>query len=260
MTGWIIAGGLAIVLMTGLVALGRIPRTAREITAAALLLGLAGYAWQGNPALGGAPKVAGTGKAGQFDEQLAEQRRGMAERYGKAGQWLLLSDGLGRQGKTKEAANVLLAGLKQSLTMPTSGLALAMRWLLMPTASCRRAPILPIGGPCRLIRMRLRPAIFTVWHWRGQGSCKRQESFGALWRRARRRGRISKRNWNSASRVSTRCWLQVRSRLREAAWDQLRCSNRHDRARPFRGASGKSCRLPWFKCRTIMTIRLFLHD
>lgn len=114
MTGWIIAAGLAIGLMTALVTLGHIPRAAREITAAALLLGLAGYAWQGNPALGGAPKVAGTDKAEQFDEQLAEQRRGMAERYGKAGQWLLLSDGLGRQGKTKEAANVLLAGLKHS--------------------------------------------------------------------------------------------------------------------------------------------------
>jgi len=114
--GWVIAAGLAIALMVGLVALGRMPRTAWEITAAALLLGLAGYAWQGNPGMGGSPKDAGTGKAGQFDEQLAEQRRGMAERYGQAGQWLMLSDGLGRQGKTKEAANVLLAGLKQSPT------------------------------------------------------------------------------------------------------------------------------------------------
>lgn len=114
MTGWIIAAGLSIVLMAALVAVGRIPRSAWEITAAALLLGLAGYAWQGNPGLAGAPKEAGAGKALQFDEQLAEQRRGMAERYGQAGQWLMLSDGLGRQGKTKEAANVLRAGLKQS--------------------------------------------------------------------------------------------------------------------------------------------------
>lgn len=114
MTGWIIAAGLAAALLVILVALGRIPRATWEITAAAVLLGLAGYAWQGNPGLAGAPKKAESGKAGQFDEQLAEQRRGMAERYGPAGQWLMLSDGLGRQGKTKEAANVLLAGLKQS--------------------------------------------------------------------------------------------------------------------------------------------------
>ena len=114
MTGWIIAGGLSVLLMVALILIGRIPRPAWEITAAALLLGLAGYAWQGRPALDGAPRKAAKLSDAKFDEDLAEQRRGMAERYGPAGQWLLLSDGLGRQGKTKEAANVLLSGLKQT--------------------------------------------------------------------------------------------------------------------------------------------------
>lgn len=114
MTGWVIAATFAICLMALLVAVGRIPRVSWELTAAALLLGLAGYAWQGNPGLAGAPRngAASTGK--QFDEQVAQLRRGMAERYGPAGQWLMLSDGLGRRGKTKESANVLLAGIKQS--------------------------------------------------------------------------------------------------------------------------------------------------
>lgn len=114
MTGWLIAAAFAICLMTLLIVIGRIPRASWELTAAALLLGLAGYAWQGNPGLAGTPRNPATSASGQFDEQLAEQRRGLAERYGPAGQWLMLSDGLGRQGKTKEAANVLLAGLKQS--------------------------------------------------------------------------------------------------------------------------------------------------
>lgn len=124
MTGWIIAVGLSIALMLALMFIGRIPRAAWEITAAALLLGLAGYAWQGNPGLAGAPREAAGGKGATFDEQLAEQRRGMAERYGQAGQWLILSDGLGRQGKTREAANVLLAGLKQSPNDPNLWLGL----------------------------------------------------------------------------------------------------------------------------------------
>ena len=124
MTGWIIAAGLAITFMLGLIFIGRIPRVAREITAAALLLGLAGYAWQGNPGLAGAPRQAADSVTAPFDEKLAEQRRGMAERYGEAGQWLLLSDGLGRQGKTKEAANVLLAGLKQTPNDPNLWLGL----------------------------------------------------------------------------------------------------------------------------------------
>ena len=124
MTGWLIAASLAVCLMGLLIAVGRIPRVSWELTAAALLLGLAGYAWQGNPGLAGAPKSAAVSVSGQFDEQLAEQRRGMAERYGEAGQWLTLSDGLGRQGKTKEAANVLLAGLKQSPDDPNLWLGL----------------------------------------------------------------------------------------------------------------------------------------
>ncbi|HKY82323.1 MAG TPA: cytochrome C biosynthesis protein [Sphingobium sp.] len=115
MSRWVIAAGLSIPLMAALIFIGRIPRAAWEITAAALLLGLAGYAWQGNPGLAGSPReAAGRSSGSGFDEQLAERWRGMAERYGPAGQWLMLSDGLGRQGKTKESANVLLAGLKQA--------------------------------------------------------------------------------------------------------------------------------------------------
>lgn len=124
MTGWIIAFGLAVSLMLALVLVGRLPRTAWEITAAALLLGLAGYAWQGHPGLAGAPRQAEERNGVRFDEALAEQRRGMAERYGKAGQWLMLSDGLGRQGKTKEAANVLLSGLRETPEDPNLWLGL----------------------------------------------------------------------------------------------------------------------------------------
>lgn len=124
MTGWVIAFGLAVPLMVALVLVGRIPRAAWEITGAALLLGLAGYAWQGHPGLPGAPRSADRAGGAGFDEALAEQRRGMAERYGKAGQWLMLSDGLGRQGKTKEAANVLVSGLRQEPDDPNLWLGL----------------------------------------------------------------------------------------------------------------------------------------
>jgi cytochrome c-type biogenesis protein CcmH len=125
MNGWLIAAAFAFCLMVLLIAVGRIPRMSWELTAAAVLLGLAGYAWQGSPGLPGQPKMASASTdMGKFDEQLAERRRGMAERYGKAGQWLMLSDGLGRQGKTKEAANVLLAGLKQTPDDPNLWLGL----------------------------------------------------------------------------------------------------------------------------------------
>lgn len=113
MTGWFLAFGLAALAFLAMLLIGRIPRSAREISAAALLLGLAGYAWQGNPGLAGAPRAVKQVNE-PFDENLAAQRRGLAERYGPAGQWLVMSDGLGRQGKTKESANILLAGLRQT--------------------------------------------------------------------------------------------------------------------------------------------------
>lgn len=123
MIAWGIAGGLVLILLLVLFFAVRIPRPAREITAAALLLGLAGYAWQGQPDLPGVSRK-NAEKAASFDEGLAEQRRALAERYGPAGQWLMLSDGLGRQGKSKEAANVLLSGLRQTPDDPNLWLGL----------------------------------------------------------------------------------------------------------------------------------------
>ncbi len=110
--GWIIAAILLLLVLGALLLVGRMPRAAWEMTGAALLLGLAGYAWQGNPGMAGAPRAAAEKGAASFDEDLAKQRSGLAERYGPAAQWLMLSDGLGRRGQTKEAANVLLSGLK----------------------------------------------------------------------------------------------------------------------------------------------------
>jgi cytochrome c-type biogenesis protein CcmH len=112
--GWIIAIVLALLIFGGLLLLGRLPRTAWEISAAALLLGLAGYAWLGNPSLSGSPRSAQKTAAAAFDEDLVKQRRGLADRYGPAAPWLMISDGYGRRGQTREAANVLLSGLKET--------------------------------------------------------------------------------------------------------------------------------------------------
>jgi cytochrome c-type biogenesis protein CcmH len=154
MTGWFIAFALAIVAF-GALLIGRIPRNALEISAAALLLGLAGYAWQGHPAQPGAPRIAKDSKAENFDEKLVEQRRGLAERYGPAAQWLVMSDAFGRMGKTKDSANVLLSGLKQTPDDPNLWVGLGNALLnhsdgvLSPGAqfAYRRAMALDPQGP-----------------------------------------------------------------------------------------------------------------
>jgi cytochrome c-type biogenesis protein CcmH len=112
MTGWLIASALVLIVAGAVVGLGRLPRATWELVGAALLLGLAGYAWQGSPGLAGSPRAAAKGES-RFDEALAARRRGLSERFGPAGQWFILSDGLGRQGKTREAANVLVSALRQ---------------------------------------------------------------------------------------------------------------------------------------------------
>jgi cytochrome c-type biogenesis protein CcmH/NrfG len=110
MTGILIALGIALLVALALKFGARVPMKDMAAPGAALLLGLAGYAWQGRPGLAGHPvKATATAK---FDERLAEKRRAIGERLGPASKWLVMSDGLALQGNTEDAANVLVSGLK----------------------------------------------------------------------------------------------------------------------------------------------------
>src|SRR3546814_14101355 len=80
MSGWIIAIALSVLTGAAIIRFGRIPRSAWELVASALLVGLAGYAWQGNPSLAGAPKQAAARNSG-FDEDIAKLRKNMGERF-----------------------------------------------------------------------------------------------------------------------------------------------------------------------------------
>lgn len=109
--GWAVTLLLAALVMAGLVLLGRLPRMLIELAGAALLLGVAGYAWQGRANLPGSPRDAAQ-TAPRFDEDLAKLRDAFGGRYGKAAPWITMSDGMARQGRTQDAANVLLSGLR----------------------------------------------------------------------------------------------------------------------------------------------------
>src|SRR5690606_20770372 len=79
--------------------------------AAALLFGLAGYAWQGSPAVPGKPVVACAAAQVRFDEALDEKRREIGERISRATPFLVMSDSYARRGETRDAANILLPAL-----------------------------------------------------------------------------------------------------------------------------------------------------
>ncbi len=95
-----------------LVWLGKLPRKAYELTGAALLLGIAGYAWQGNPGMARV-SIEPTEKPNSFDDQSIDARNDMGERFGSAREWLVFSDSLNRAGKHGAAANYLRNGVKE---------------------------------------------------------------------------------------------------------------------------------------------------
>lgn len=57
--GWIFALGFAAMSLLALAANKRVPRLALELAAAFLLVGIAGYAWQGSPDMLGNPIARG---------------------------------------------------------------------------------------------------------------------------------------------------------------------------------------------------------
>lgn len=112
MTGLFIAGGLALLAAIGIALATRVGRVGWEPIAAALLIGIAGYAWQGRPGLAGKSVTPSDARTVKFDEGMAERRRVMGERVSPAGRWLILSDALARQGNTQDSANVLVSAVR----------------------------------------------------------------------------------------------------------------------------------------------------
>lgn len=110
--GWLILLGFLLLLFGGLVWLGKLPRSTYELTGAALLLGVAGYAWQGNPGMAGV-SIEPAEKPNSFDDSSIESRKEMGERFGSAREWLVFSDALNRSGKHGAAANYLRNGVKE---------------------------------------------------------------------------------------------------------------------------------------------------
>lgn len=112
MMGWVIAIAMAVFAFALLWRFGRVPRMSWELIGAALLLGLAGYAWQGSPGQPGTP-VAARPDTAEFDPALIEQRRAIMGRFGTEAVWIDTADAYGRYGSTRAAVSVMLGGVRQ---------------------------------------------------------------------------------------------------------------------------------------------------
>ena len=111
--GWLII--LAFVLLVGgaLWKWGNLPRSAFEPVAAALLLGLAGYALQGQPSVPGKPVKAAQGMV-DVDEAEIATRAKMGQRFGSGPSWLVAADGAMRAGLPQAAVTYIKSGLKEN--------------------------------------------------------------------------------------------------------------------------------------------------
>ncbi len=112
MIGWLFIMLFALLTLGLLWRFARLDRNGLQFVASALLLAMAGYAWQGRPGLAGSPKRA-AGSASVPDSQFTQMRRDLLGRFDSADSWLAMAEAYQRDGETAEGAMMIRQGLKQ---------------------------------------------------------------------------------------------------------------------------------------------------
>ncbi len=120
---WLLVIALAAVCFAALILVFRLPRAGWEVTLAALLLGLAGYAAQGQPSYPGAPRRADE-KPAANPEELVAIRQKLSGRDDQGDQWLMVGDALSRHGQFADAANILRGAVDKNPANAQAWLAL----------------------------------------------------------------------------------------------------------------------------------------
>ncbi len=116
MNGWLLLT-LLLVATFALIVVARVARPLWGFVGAALMLGAAGYAWQGRPDLPGAPRDAV--RVTRPDDLAADDLRdAIWGRFTYDYAYAVAADGLARAGATQAAVNAVLGGLSGA---PQSG-------------------------------------------------------------------------------------------------------------------------------------------
>jgi cytochrome c-type biogenesis protein CcmH len=112
MTGWISVVLIAAAVLAGILLFLPNRKQLWPVIAAALVLGAAGYAWQGSPSLPSSPAQPIAAKL-KTAESLLQMRADMDTGYGIGKQWLITADSYARSGKFDYSAAFIQAGLRQ---------------------------------------------------------------------------------------------------------------------------------------------------
>ncbi|MCB2075093.1 MAG: tetratricopeptide repeat protein [Novosphingobium sp.] len=122
---WALAFLLAVIAFCASAFLLKAPRPGWEAIGAALLLGIAGYGLQASPGLPGAPK-ASSQKVASDPGALVEARRDLAGEGSSLGSnWVVMADGMARNGQYANAATLLLGAVEENPNDAEAWLALA---------------------------------------------------------------------------------------------------------------------------------------
>ncbi len=123
---WVIVLGLAVLCFAALVLVLKLPRATWEAAAAALLLGVAGYALQASPTLPGAPKPMAQPQAEDGAGLVAARQalRGGSVQPGNS--WLTIADAMVRNGNYADGAAVLRGAVEANPKDSESWLAMGV--------------------------------------------------------------------------------------------------------------------------------------
>jgi len=104
--GWILILAFALAVGLALWRFAGFDRAALQLVAAAMVLAMAGYAWQGSPGLAGRPPAARAAET-RAESAFAEMRHDILGRFDLADSWLTIADGYERRGDTRSAVDLL---------------------------------------------------------------------------------------------------------------------------------------------------------
>jgi cytochrome c-type biogenesis protein CcmH len=111
--GWAILIAMAVLCLLALRWLGGLRGTPLGLLGAAMLAGIAGYAWQGRPDLPGTAKPAPIEQR-QPDSSFAVEREALLERFGSDAQILTAADAMHREGLDAYSVGLIRGGLEKN--------------------------------------------------------------------------------------------------------------------------------------------------
>lgn len=122
---WVVVIALAAAAFAALAFVLKVPRKGWEALGAALLVGIAGFAWQARPAQPGAPKEAAE-RPQASGAAMVQARKALSEKNVAEGdRWTVVADAFSRNGQFAEAAGVVLGAVEKDPNNADAWLALA---------------------------------------------------------------------------------------------------------------------------------------